>query len=271
MKKWIALLLAAVICLAFAACGGTEAVEGEPPQTEETAAPEEIAVPEENELMPEEEPADDTASEEPASEEPADDAVCCVLTVSINPEFELQLNKNGVVLALTCLDEDAQNALGATEVVGMAADEAMTCLLEDIYQYDSAMFPEDQPMISVTVTMYEESAAIYQAIARLDEAAYSFAESHQLPIAYRRGSAPASQEIAAVESVDENGNRVIVEVDSDGVEWKTICLGDTTQVIELIRTDPDGTVTHCDMETNTTTVTEPDGTTSQMHGVIGKG
>lgn len=273
MRKWIALLLAVVMCLAFAACGGAETVAEEPPQTEEPAAPEEVAVPEETESLPEEEPADDTVSEEPASAEPAEDAVCCVITVSINPEFELQLNKNGAVLALTCLNEDAQAALENTDVTGMPVDEAITVLLEDIYRYDSTVFPEEQPQVKVTVAMYEEFTPIYQAIDRMDAAVMSFADSHQLLLAYMRGKAPASEEIRTVvsESVDDNGNRVLVEVDENGVEWKTVCQGESTQIIELIRTDPDGTVTHCDMEAGITTVTKPDGTTSQMQGVIGKG
>ena len=214
MRKWIALLLAAVMCLAFAACGGAETVAEEPPQTEEPAAPEEVAVPEETVSLPEEEPTDDTASEEPASAESAEDAVCCVITVSINPEFELQLNKNGAVLALTCLNEDAQAALENTDVTGMPVDEAITVLLEDIYRYDSTVFPEDQPQIKVTVAMYEEFTPIYQAIDRMDAAVMSFADSHQLLLAYMRGKAPTSEEIRTVvsESVDDNGNRVLFQI-----------------------------------------------------------
>lgn len=217
MKKWLALLLAAVMCLAL--------------------------------------------------------AVCCVVTVSVNPEFNLELDKNGVVLALVCLNEDALNALETVDVIGLGADEAVSQTLEAIYQYDPSVFPEDQPSIKVTVTMYEESVSVHQALARMDEAAMHFAESHQIPIAYMRGSAPASEEISTVvsDSIDENGNRVVVEVDGEGVEWKSICLGDSSQIMELIRTDPDGTVTRCDMQTNTTTVIKPDGTTSQIQGVIGKG
>lgn len=100
-----------------------------------------------------------------------------------------------------------------------------------------------------------------------------FADAHQIPLGYQRRSAPASEEISTIlsDSTDENGNRVVVEMDGDGVEWKTVSSGETGHVIELTGTDPDGTVTHCDMETNTTIVTKPDGTTTQTEGVIGKG
>lgn len=271
MRKLPALMLAVAMCFLLIACGGETA--------EETAtAAGKVVSQEEAEPILEEEPAEKTtgeeaASEEPDSEEPAEDAVCCELTVSVNPEFKLSLNKNGHVLALECLNEDAQNALENSDVIGMAADEAMVALLEDIYQYDSSLFPEEQPQIKITVVMYQEFTPIIWAVARMDEAVCGFAEEKQIPIAYMRGSAPASQEISnsISDTMDENGNRVIVEIDGDGVEWKMVCQGESTQVIELIRTDPDGTVTHCDMATNITTVTKPDGTTSQMEGVIGKG
>lgn len=266
MKKPIVLLLVAVMCLAFAACGSTETAEAEP-QTEETVSLQET------EQAPVEEAPQGPATEEPVAEETGDDVVCCVLAISINPEFEVRLNKDGLVLALECLNEDAQNALENSDVIGMAVDEAVVVLLEDIYQYDSSVFPEDQAQVKVTVTMHEETVSINQAIFRMDEAITGFAESRQIPIAYMRGSAPASEEISTVisDTIDENGNRVIVEVDGDGVEWKTVCVGESTQIKELTRIDPDGTVTYCDMETGTTTVTKPDGTTEQMQGVIGKG
>ncbi len=268
MKKWMALLLAAVMCLALAACGSPEAAETEPQMEEIVSPAEPEPTPEEAAELPEE-----PVAEEEVPEETGDNVVCCVLNVSINPEFNLELNKNGAVLALECLNEDAQSALATVDVVGLPADEAVTQALEAIYQHDPSVFPEDQPNIKVTVTMYEDSGSIQQAIARMDEAVMSFAESHQIPIAYMRGSAPASEEISTVisDSIDENGNRVVVEVDGDGVEWKTISSSETGQVIELIRTDPDGTVTHSDMQTNITTETKPDGTTSQTQGVIGKG
>lgn len=266
MKNWIALILAVMMCLTFAACGGMETAEP-------ALSAEESVVQEETKLPPEEEPADNTATEEPVSEEPGDDVVCCVLTVSINPEFNLYLNKNGAVLEVECLNEDARNALENADVLGMAVDAAIVVLLEEIYEYDSTVFPEEQPAIAVTVDMYENYGALSEIIFRMDEAVFGFAESHNIPIAYRRGNAPVSEEMGTVlsDSVDENGNRILVELDADGIEWTTISSEETGQMIELVRTDPDGTVTRCDMTTNTTTVTKPDGTTSQMEGVIGKG
>lgn len=272
MKKWVALFLAALICLSFAACAAPEIAEQEAPVEE--ASEEEMLIPEEEpEEIPAEETQEEPAPAEPASEEPAEDEVCCVLTISVNPEFNLYVNKNGHVLRLECLNEDAQNAIGSADVTGQPVDDAVTVLLEAIYEYDAALFPEDQPMIKVTVDMRWSFGPIEQAIFRMDEKVMAFAESHQIPIGYMRGSAPASEEISTVisDSIDENGNRVVVEVDGDGVEWKTISSGENNQVLELIRTDPDGTVTHCDMQTNITTETKPDGTISQMQGVIGKG
>ena len=264
MKKWIALILATVMCLALVACGTPEAAE---PQTEETSAPQETAP------TPEPEPSEAPATEEPPVEETGEDEVCCALTVTINPEFRLLLNKNGLVLALECLNEDAQNALGAVDVSGMTAAEAMNTVLEALYLYDSAVFSVDQPMITVNVDMYEEFLPLNQAIMLMDETVFGFAETHQIPLGYQRRSAPASEEISTVisESTDENGNHVVVEVDEDGSEWHMVSDSKTGQMLELIRTDPDGTVTRCDMTTNTTTTTKPDGTTTQMQGVIGKG
>lgn len=268
MKKLLALLLAAVMCLSLVACGGPETSGNEPLTNESVSQPE-------TDPTPDADASDNAPTEEPPVEEDTpDDEVCCVLTVSINPEFNLHLNKNGLVLTLECLNEDAQNALASADVVGMAVEDAIAALLEEIYQYDSTVFPEEQPVIKVTVDMLESSGPLNEAILRMDEAVWSFAENHQIPIAYQRGSAPASDEMTSTvvsDSTDENGNRVVVEVDDDGTEWQTISSGETGQVLELIRTDPDGTVTHCDMETNTTIITRPDGTTEQTEGVIGKG
>ena len=266
MKKWISLIIAAAMCLALVACGTPETSEPEP-QVEEIAAPQEAAP------TPEAEPSEEPATEEPPSEEIGEDKVCCALTITINPEFRLLLNKNGIVLSLECLNEDAQNALDTVEVSGMTAAEGMSAVLEAIYLYDSEIFSVDQPMITVTVDMYEEFLPLNQAIMFMDEAAFGFAEAHQIPLGYQRRSAPASEEMNTVisESTDENGNRVVVEMDKDGSEWHMVSDSETGQMLELIITDPDGTVTHCDMTTNITTVTKPDGTTSQMNGVIGKG
>lgn len=268
MKKLLALLLAAVMCLSLVACGGAETGENVP-QTEETVS------------QPETDPSPDADASAnaptenlPVEEETPNDEVCCVLAVSINPEFNLHLNKNGLVLALECLNEDAQNALARADIVGMTVEDAMAALLEEIYQYDSTVFPADQPVIKVTVDMLKSSGPLNEAIFRMDEAVFSFAESHQIPISYQRGSPPASDEMTSTvvsDGTDENGNRVVVEVDDDGTEWQTISSSETGQVIKLIRTDPDGTMTHCDMETNTTIITKPDGTTTQTEGVIGKG
>jgi len=269
MKKWIVLLLAAALCLMVAACGS-------PPPEEPESLPEEAVSQPEPTPEPEPEPAPEEevpAEEETApSDEIAEDEVCCVLTVSINPEFNLHVNRNGHVLLLECLNEDAQNAIGSAEVQGMSVDDAMTVLLEAIYEYDPSVFPEDQPMIKVTVDMRWSFGPLEQAIFRMDEKVMAFAESHQIPLGYQRGSKPASQEMSNVisDTVDENGNRVVVEVDPDGTEWKTVS-GADGQVIELTGTKPDGTVIHSDMLTNTTTETKPDGTTSQVQGVIGKG
>ena len=259
MKKLLAFLLLAAMGIALASCGSSaenniETQMATAPYTEQTVT---------------EEP---TATEVAETETP-DDQVCCVVTVSVNPEFSLHLNKDGLVLTLVCLNEDAENATAGLSVTGMAADEAIGTILEGIYRFDSGIFETDQPKITVTVEMEEFYEAIDQAIFRMDEKVFAFADSKQIPMGYERRSVPVQDENSTIlsDTIDENGNRVVVEKDPDGVIWETVSDGETGQVLVLIRTDPDGTVTYCDMTTNITTVTKPDGSTSQMSGVIGKG
>lgn len=260
MKRFCALLLAMTMCFCFAACGNNAEAEPIATQLETVPATEEIAT---------EEPT----VAETIPEGPAEDEVCCVLSVSINPLFDLQLNKDGLVLRVEYGNDDAKNALGSVDVTKMSGDAAIEVLLETIYQYDSTIFEKEMAKVDITVDMRNNQPALEQTIFRIDDKVMEFADKHQIPLGYQRKSLPTKEEMMTVisDTVDANGNRVVVEMDGNGVKWETVSSGETGQVLELTKTAPDGTVTYSDMVTGTTTTTRPDGTTSQEQGVIGKG
>ena len=267
MKKVKIFMMLMALCLTFAACGGNTAAETEK-QTSEDALQQETTV-----VTTEETTEEETTMEETTEAGVADDVVCCVLMVSVNPEFSLHLNKEGLVLAVEHLNDDAKQALGGVDVVGMSGDAAMTTLLDAIYAYDSEIFAVDQPKVTIVVEMSEETMPLNQVIFAVDDKVSAFAQEKQIPMGYERRNKPVMEETSTVisDSVDANGNRVVVEEDANGVKWTTVSSGETGQMLELTRVDPDGTITHCDMKTNTTTVTKPDGTTLKQDGVIGKG
>lgn len=264
MKNTIVCLLILAVLLTFAACAADTPANTEPAQTtlpkDTTAAPTTAETTEETTTAETTMAADDTT-------------VCCVITISINPEFALHLNKNGLVLELQCLNEDAQNAIGKANVLGMTGADAVATLLEQIYQHDSSIFSTDQPMVTIAVQAEEGHQQIEQELFRIDSQVETFAQAHQIPLGYQRKSTPVKDPGTTVvsDTIDGNGNRVVVEMDGNGTQWVFISSAETGAMIELIRTEPNGTVTHCYMATNTTVTTYPDGSTTQTEGVIGKG
>ena len=270
MKKLTASLLVLAMLLAFAACAADTSANTEPAHT--TIPGDTTAEPTTAEPTAVQTTEETTAVETTVAA--ADDAtVCCVITVSINPEFALHLNKSGLVLELRCLNEDAQNAIGNANVVGMTGADAVADLLEQIYQHDSSIFSTDQPMVTIAVQAQDGFQQIEQELFRIDSQVETFAQTHQIPLGYQRKSTPVQNPGTTVvsDTIDGNGNRVVVEVDSNGTQWVFISSAETGAMIELIRTEPNGTVTHCYMSTNTTITTYPDGSTTQSQGVIGKG
>lgn len=131
MKKWIALLLAAVMCLSFCACGGnasdgkqTETGFGDHSETLKKFAAVKKSV--------------------------------AILQFSMGPEFEIYLDPDNTVLSVSYTNNAAKEALRDVDVVGRDGLDAVFFLLTAIFEGNSV---KDDVTITVTPIRKADNAA----------------------------------------------------------------------------------------------------------------
>lgn len=122
MKKLIALFLAAVLCFSLGACGGGSQTNSNGTQ----------------------QGTENTTNEQ---------AVAIVVHIVINPEFKIHINKNGNVVYVECLNEDAKAVNEKVSVAGVACEDAIVFILQETVDQG---FLKDGGKIDIIVSVVED-------------------------------------------------------------------------------------------------------------------
>ena len=196
MRKFIAFILTAIMCVSFVACG---------------------------------------TQEKPEASGEKQDSVCSV-QIKINPQFELHLNAECIITQIDYLNDDAQQAFSNINVLSLPFDEGVLKLLDALYtqgyaknnslqitwamqvaddaEFDPGVVVNDFTKIVDTFST-SKNLSISASMADFNDA--SFQEEQQGNIAPE--DAWASQDNITVER-DSNGNITgYVETDSSGSKF----------------------------------------------------
>lgn len=122
MKKLIALLMAAVLCLSLGACGS-------------------------------ETQAGSNGAQQEAGNSTNKQAVAIVVHIVINPEFNIHVGNDGNVFDVECLNEDAKAVSDKVSVTGKSCEDAIILILQETVDQG---FLKDRGEIEITVSVAEE-------------------------------------------------------------------------------------------------------------------
>lgn len=135
-KIKIAALLAGVSLLLMTGCGNkAQDAAGTETRAETTAATAEQATTEQ-------------ATTQTAQTDPETLDYAYRLHISINPEFKMYLNGAAKVMAVDCLNQDAENLFSETDLTGMGLEEAMPVIVQQAVAKD---YLTDGKMITIDI------------------------------------------------------------------------------------------------------------------------
>ncbi len=186
MKKLLATLLAAVLCLSLAACGG------------------------------------ETQSEQQEAVSSSDvQTAAAIINISINPEFGIHVGNDGNVIAVECLNADAKAVNDKVSVIGKPCKDAIVLILQETVNQG---FLKNGGEIKISVTVDDDISnqldtwnntvmdSVTQVLANNKLNADISFSSDSVNIGSEESAAPPLPSGMVLSSTDANGN-MIVETD----------------------------------------------------------
>lgn len=138
MKKLLALLLVAVMCLSLVACGGETLNTSETPNSNDNSSTQQETV---QGIQ-----TDNSTNERTAA---------IVVHIAINPELKIHVDDEGNVIEVECLNDDAKAVNNKVSVIGKNCKDAIMLLLNEMLVQG---FLENNAKIDVMVLFAEEMA-----------------------------------------------------------------------------------------------------------------
>lgn len=194
MKKLMVLLLCATLCLSLAACGSSSDEQTGKPQTVIEQMKENMAA--------------------------TEDCVA-VIRLQINPAFDLYLDENDRVLAIACLNNDAKQLLGNTDVIGHHGMDVIVMIVSAVFERGMV---KEEVSIYLTPVCQEGNTTANQLIEEVPQAIESLKADRQLDVAV---SVAVDEDgvVAGVSADPDDGN------DSSQADWQQVPLtGNETEV-----------------------------------------
>ncbi len=212
MKKRIFVAFGLIVFILFSGCVA---------KTEQTVAPEKEPSPTEDTL-----PAQTEETKEETDEIVIPQDYAVMITLAINPEFQLYLDEENVVLACVPVNDDAKDLLNeiAEELTGKAADEAIEAIVSG--SVDQGYLTEEKQN-SVSIEMTEVKVETYQvqeSLTLLETTAKAVMEENAITNPVETSISADVQEIVTSQVCPDCGGTGFTCPNCGGHEWeKCVC------------------------------------------------